>query len=93
MSLTSTKFEEVWPSFPTPSIVSARVVNDVDERKELPPHIHILVDGLNREMMQRTNMFAVVLIVITVLLLQRIGRLERRLMIQTIGASLPNNWW
>jgi hypothetical protein len=37
-------------------------------------------------------MFIVVLIVITVFMMQRIGRLEQRLMIQSM-AGPPRHWW
>lgn len=52
-----------------------------------------MLNELHEEMTRRTQMFVVVLIVITVVLMQRIGRLEQRLMIHSMGVSPPRHWW
>lgn len=93
MSLTSARFEEVWPSpTPIPNAVSARVAHVVN--RDVPPiDIQAVLNEMHREMTQRTHMFIIVLILITVALMQRIGRLEQRLMIHSMGVSPPRHWW
>jgi len=93
MSLTSARFAEVWPSSTSShNAVSARVAHVVN--RDLPPSdIQAVLDEMYQEMTHRTNMFIVVLIVITIVLVHRIGRLEQRLMVHSMGASLPCHWW
>lgn len=52
-----------------------------------------MLNELHQEMTHRTHMFIVVLIVITVVLMQRIGRLEQRIMIHSMGVSPHRHWW
>ena len=93
MSLTSARFTEVWPSStPTDNTVSARVAHVV--HRDIPSSdVQTMLNELHEEMTRRTQMFVVVLIVITVVLMQRIGRLEQRLMIHSMGVSPPRHWW
>ena len=93
MSVTSARFAEVWPSStPTENSVSARVSHVVN--RDVPAYdANAVLGEMHREMTHRTHMFIVVLIVVTVVLMQRIGRLEQRLMIQSVGASPHRHWW
>ena len=93
MSLTSARFTEVWPSSTPPEdAVSARVAHVVP--RDVPSSdVQTLLNEMQQEMTTRTHMFVVVLIVITVVLMQRIGRLEQRLMIHSMGVSPPRHWW
>ena len=91
MSLTSARFTEVWPSSPpTQSAVSARVSHVVNRDAS---DVQAVLDEMQREMTHRTHMFVIVLIVITIVLMQRIGRLEQRLMIHSMGVPPPRHWW
>lgn len=93
MGLTSARFNEVWPSStPTQTAVSARVAHVVN-RDTLSTDVHTMLNELQQEMTHRTHMFLIVLIVITVVFMQRIGRLEQRLMIHSMGVSSPRHWW
>ena len=93
MSVTSATFAEVWPSStPTHNAVSARVAHVVN--RDIPSSdVQAVMNEMHQEIANRTHMFLVVLIVITVVFMQRIGRLEQRLMIHSMGASPPRHWW
>ena len=92
MSLTSARFSDVWPSSAEqPPSVSARAAH-VAETEGTPSSVYDLLNEMHRDMTQRTHVLVIIIIVLTVMFMQRIGRLEQRLMIQSIGAP-PPHWW
>lgn len=94
MSRTSAIFTEVWPPTQTPpTAVSARIAHVVNREEGEPSHVRVLLDAMHQEMTQRTHLFIVVLMVITVVMMQRIRRLEHRLMVHSMGALPPRHWW
>lgn len=82
MSGTSALFSDVWQNVedrvvseptvePRQSPVATPVRDEIDYRE--------MIEELNREMMQRSQMFIIAIMIVVVVLLQRIHRLERRL--------------
>lgn len=96
MRLTSATIDDVWP---TPAVddrataVSARVSHVVVPRESEASHLHAAIESMHQEMTQRTHIFIAVIIVLTLLFMQRVGRLEQRLMIQAMGVPPQRPWW
>lgn len=92
MTLTSADFTDVWPVTPQPS-VSARTLTPVVNEDVDTHRLQLMVDAMQHDFEQRTHMFIVTLVVTTMFLLHRIGRLRQRIMIQTLGADPRRHWW
>ena len=107
MRLTSATLSDVWPDEPplvppplrpssSPSPTSARITHVVQggaTATEETVRLRALIDAMDREMTQRTHLFGVILIAMIVILVQRMRRLEQRLVMQTMGAHPHGHWW
>lgn len=94
MRLTSATLDDVWPTSAMDdqtTTVSARVSHVVSQENE--SRLHAVMDSMHQEMTQRTHIFIAVIVVLTLLLMQRMGRLEQRLMIQAMGVPPQRPWW
>lgn len=96
MRLTSATLDDVWPD-PVMGddqavAVSARVSHVVSQENDVA-RLHAVIDSLHQEMTQRARIFIAVIVVLTLLLMRRIGRLEQRVMIQAMGVPPQRPWW
>lgn len=95
MRLTSATIDDVWPNpvmDDRATAVSARVSHVVSQENDAS-RLHAVIDSMHQEMTQRTHIFIAVIVILTLLLMQRIGRLEQRLMIQAMGVPPQRPWW
>ena len=95
MRLTSATLDEVWPTSVMDDqavAVSARVSHVVSQENDVV-RLHAVIDSLHQEMIQRTHILIAVIVILTLILMQRIGRLEQRMMIQAMGVPPQHPWW
>lgn len=97
MRLTSANLDDVWPNTVAAiddrtTTVSARASHVVSEQNDAS-RLHAVIDSMHQEMTQRTQIFITVIVVLTLFLMRRMGRLERRMTIQAMGVPPQRLWW
>lgn len=101
MSVTRATLSDVWPGDerPPPSpLVSARVAHvvsspRVEQDEGDAMHLRLTVQALHRETTQRMQMIVVALAVFVLAVMQRLGRLEQRLLIHSMAGAPHPHWW
>lgn len=90
MRQTSAALNDVWPESASPTAVSARVSHVVQDDVV---DLNAVIREMHTEMMQRTKIFVIAIVVVALVLMQRINRLEQKLMMHSFGADPRRRWW